>query len=60
MQPKYFLVASFATLESTSIVVLVPSSAPPILIVPDWVCDYVLFGRGAINEGKLNSGKAWA
>jgi hypothetical protein len=54
------LVAIFATMESTSIVVIVPSFGPPILIVPKWVCDYILFGKGATNEGKVKVGRVWA
>jgi hypothetical protein len=39
-------------METTSIVVLVPSSTPPILIVLNLVIDGILAGEGATNEGK--------
>jgi hypothetical protein len=54
------LVAIFAIMESTSIMVVVPSFGPPILIVPKWVCDYILFGKGATNESKVKLGMVWA
>jgi hypothetical protein len=54
------LVTTFTTMESTSIMVLVPSSTPPILIVPDLVLDDILTRKGATKRGKKKSGKAWA
>jgi hypothetical protein len=47
-------------MESTSIVVLIPSFAPPILIVPDLVLGIILVGEGATKIGTKKSGKAWA
>jgi hypothetical protein len=52
-----FLVATSITMESTSIVVMVPSSTPPILIVLDLVLDDILVGEGATKGGKKNWGK---
>jgi hypothetical protein len=34
-------------MESTSIVVLIPSSVPPILTIPNLVLDVLLVGKGA-------------
>jgi len=44
-------IATFATMESTSIVVLVPSCAPPILTIPNLVLDIVLVGEGGTIGG---------
>jgi hypothetical protein len=44
------LVATSATMESTSIMVLVPSFAPPILIVPNLVMDVILLREGATKK----------
>ncbi len=51
------LVATSTTMESTSIVVMVPSFTPSILIVLDLVMDGVLVGEGATKGGKQNWGK---
>jgi hypothetical protein len=44
-------------MESTFIVVLVPSFTPPILIVLDLVLDGILVEEGATKGGKQNWGK---
>jgi hypothetical protein len=51
-------VAISTTMESTSIVVLVPSSAPPILTIPNLVLDVVLVGDGGTKGGTTR--KVWA
>jgi hypothetical protein len=53
-------VATLATLESTYIVVLIPSFTPPILIVPNLVLDIVLVGDGATKGSTTKFGKVWA
>ncbi len=47
-------------MESTSIVVLVPSFIPLILIVLDLVLDVVLVGERATKGGTTKYGKPWA
>ncbi len=54
------LVATSTTMESTSIMVSVPSFTPPILIVLNLVLDNILTGKGAAKGNKTKSGKAWA
>jgi hypothetical protein len=44
-------------MESTSIVVLIPSSVPPILTIPNLVLDVLLVGKGATKGSKTNWGK---
>jgi hypothetical protein len=46
-------------MKSTSIVVSVPSSAPPILIVSDLVLNGILVRKGATKECKTKLGKTW-
>jgi hypothetical protein len=53
-------VAISIVMESTSIVVLVPSYAPPMLIVPYIIIDIILGGEGATKGNTTNYGKAWA
>jgi hypothetical protein len=40
--------------------VLVPSFAPPILIVPNLVMDVILLREGATKKGTTKLGKTWA
>jgi hypothetical protein len=54
------LVAFMATMESTTIVVMVPSSAPPTLTILDLVLDVVLAREGATKRSTTKFGKAWA
>ncbi len=54
------LVATSTTMESTSIVVSIPSFAPPILIVPNLILDLILVGKGATKISSKKSGKVWA
>jgi hypothetical protein len=54
------LVAISAALESTSIVFLIPSSIPPILIVLDLVLDTILVRNRATKGGTTKYGKVWA
>jgi hypothetical protein len=53
------LVAIFATMESTSIMVSIPSFTPPILIIPYLVIDVVLTKKGGTKSGTTRSTKAW-
>ncbi len=46
------LVATFAIMESTSIVVEVPSYAPAILVVLDLALDVVLVRKGGTKGGR--------
>jgi hypothetical protein len=52
-----FLVATFATMESTSIMVSIISFAPAI---PNLVLDVVLAREGGTKGGRTKLGKAWA
>jgi hypothetical protein len=47
-------------MESTSIVVLVPIFAPPILTIIDLVLDVVLAREGGTKGGRTKCGKVWA
>jgi hypothetical protein len=47
-------------MESTSIVVLVPSSSPPILTILDFILDVILVGEGATKGGTTKFGKTRA
>ncbi len=55
-----FSIATLIAMESTSIVVLVPSFVPPILTVIDLVLDVVLVGEGGTKGGTTKFRKAWA
>jgi hypothetical protein len=55
-----FLVATFATMESTSIVISIISFALTILIIPNLVVDVVLAREGGTKGGRTKLGKAWA
>lgn len=54
------LIVIAATLESTSIVVAIPSFAPPILTILDLVLDVVIAGEGGTKGGTTKSREAWA
>jgi hypothetical protein len=45
-------------MESTSIMVPIPSYVPPILTILDLALDNVLVQEGATNEGRTKLGKA--
>jgi hypothetical protein len=53
------LVATFAIMESTFIVGLVPSSTPPIQTIVDLVLDVILVGKGGTKGGRIKSKKPW-
>jgi len=55
-----FLVAISTTMESASIMVLVPSSIPLILIVPNLVLNVVLVGEGATEGSTTKFGTVGA
>jgi hypothetical protein len=54
------LVATSIAMESTSIVVLVPSFAPPILTILNLVLDIILTREGGTKGGRTKFRKAWA
>jgi hypothetical protein len=53
-------VATSTAMESTSIVVSVPSFVLPISTILDLVLDNILTREEVIKEDKTKSGKAWA
>ncbi len=53
-------ITTSVAMGSTSIVVPIPSSVPPILTIPNLVLKYVLAREGGTKGGRTKFGKTWA